>query len=441
MLALLLAFCATLCSATPKWTPVDIQSTVTHVQPMTGLVLWPHLAQARPEYTPAIQLEFSYCLPCKVVTGCSEDGTVQYDWSWFDRILDDVASRGHQLIARFRYEYPSSRDVDGVTRGATAVPQFIKDRPDYHETFNDTPGDGPTFYADWSNQALQQFTLQFYTDFAARYAHDPRLAFLEVGFGHWSEYHIFGTDLRLGHNFASKEFQRQFFLHLSRVMGDLPWGPSIDAGEVRYSPVVEDPELMALRFGLFDDSFMHQGHEIASGSGYNESLWRLIDKNERWKTGFCGGEISYYKASDQRQFLNPEGMYGHTWEEQSAKYHLTFMIANDAPSGPHGTPARFSQASMAVGYHFRVLQCHTSRHATRLLVTNTGTAPLYRDAYFAIDSKQSTTTLRGLLPGETREILIPAPLRHDRNGLALQPPTIVSPHILPTQEIQYDGTR
>lgn len=175
-------------------TEVMLNSSITKPQPMTGLVLWPD--QARDLYSThggSIRLEFAYCLPCKVVTGCGDDGTIQYDWTWFENILDDVASRGHQLIARFRYEYPNSKDVDGKTAGMTAVPQYIKDRSDYNETYNKVKGDGPTWYADWSNAELKRFTKQFYTDFAARYASDPRLAFLEVGFGHWSEYHIYAT--------------------------------------------------------------------------------------------------------------------------------------------------------------------------------------------------------------------------------------------------------
>ena len=89
------------------WRPVEFSREITHVQPMTGLVLWPDEARDRDaEYGRSIQLEFSYCLPCKVVKGCNEDGTIIYDWSWFDNLLADVAGRGPQLICRFRYEYP-----------------------------------------------------------------------------------------------------------------------------------------------------------------------------------------------------------------------------------------------------------------------------------------------------------------------------------------------
>ena len=436
-LCILFAFCLlTAAEAFAKgWKEVKLLSSVTHVQPMTGLVLWPHAARERnATYGESIQLEFAYCLPCKVVTGCTPDGTISYDWTWFDKILDDVASRNHQLVARFRYEYPGSRDVDGKTRGMTAVPQYIKERSDYHETYNDVPGDGPTFYADWNNAELQRFTKQFYTDFSRRYNNDPRLAFLEVGFGHWSEYHIFGTELHLGKNFASKDFQAEFFLHLDSVMDKIPWLISIDGGDKRYSPIVENDDLMKLTFGLFDDSFMHKNHE----NGFNERLWNAIGQGIRWQGGVCGGEVSYYSRDDQRDFLNPAGLYGHTWEEQAAKYHITFMISNDAPRGNYGTAARFKEASMAAGYHFTVTKCRTRKHETEITVTNTGVAPLYRDAYFSIDGTRSETTLKGLLPGQEMTITIPTTLPRNAAGYAKRQPEIISDALLPTQRIEYD---
>ena len=418
-----------------EWHDVTLHREITHPQPMTGLVLWPEQAKSKnATYGKTIQLEFAYCLPCKIVTGCLEDGTIQYDWSSFETLLNQVKSRKHQLVVRFRYEYPSGKDVDGQ-KGTTAVPAYIKARDDYHETYSANPGgDGPTYYADWSNAELQRFTLQFYTDFAERYAHDPRIAFLEVGFGHWSEYHIYGTQLELGTNFPSKDYQKKFFRHLNSVMDGLPWLVSIDAGDDYYSPIATTSTMTSMRFGLFDDSFMHEEHEIADGDGWNEKLWNAIGKGNRWKRGVCGGEISYYKSSDQKNFLNPAGMYGHTWEEAASKYHITFMIANDAPGSTYGTASRFREASMATGYRLAVKQCQTDGQNTRLLVTNEGIAPLYRDAFFAIGDVRSEQTLKGLLPGKNLEVTINAVPETDGNNIK-----VVSDCILPSQEIEFDA--
>ena len=409
----------------PGFTAVDINRTITSVQPMTGLVLWRGHDQMD-KYTSAITLEFAYCLPCKVVTG-KKDGKIQYDWSYFEDILNDIASRNHQGVIRFRYENPGNKEV-GET-GATAVPQYIKDMSDYKETSSYAEG-SKTYYADWTNEELMWFTKQFITDFNTQYKDDPRIAVVQLGFGHWSEGHIYGTDLKLGVNFPSKAYQKEYFMRVANTL-EIPWGMSIDGGDSYYSPVAEDEDLLALTFGVFDDSFMHEGHELASGSGWNEMCWDGVGKEYRWIKGICGGEVSYYTRNDQRNFLNPEGMYGWTWEAAAAKYHITFMISNDATGGIYGTIERFQETALASGYQFRVLQCVTNGSETRLTVTNQGIAPIYRDAYFAIGEHSSTTSLKGLLPQDTLKITIPTGLEKAEDL------HITSPYILSTQEIEF----
>ena len=413
-------------AAEQDYVSVDFTRSITSVQPMTGLVLWRTHDQVD-KYASATTLEFSYCLACKVVTG-KKDGQIQYDWSYFEDILNDIASRNHQGIIRFRYENPGNTEV-GAT-GATAVPQYIKDMSDYKETYNNTES-GKTYYADWTNAELKWFTKQFITDFNERYKDDPRIAVIQLGFGHWSEGHIYGTQLKLGVNFPSKEYQKEYFTHVSNTL-EIPWGMSIDGGDSYYSPVADDEELLALEFGAFDDSFMHAGHELASGSGWNEMCWDGIGKEYRWIKGMCGGEISYYTSNDQKNFLNPNGMYGWTWEAAAAKYHISYMLASSAPGGKYATVERFREAGMASGYTFRVSDCRTNGSETRLTVSNQGIAPIYRDAFFAIGNVQSETSLRGLLPGKGMEIIIPVAL-NDANDLQ-----IVSPFILPNQKIEFE---
>jgi hypothetical protein len=429
---LLLALAAAACVPTEKnlpsglddsFAPVAIQGKVDAVQPSTGLVLWSENASNRnAAYGKTISLEYAYCLPCKVVTG-KDNGVIRYDWSSFNSWLKDVASRGHQAVVRFRYEYPGERSVDG-NPGTTAVPDYIKALPGYQETFYENE-DGPTWYADWTNDELQWFTKQFYADFNAVYKNDPRIAFVEVGFGHWSEYHIYGTPLRPGVNFPSAAYQKEFLSYLAGVL-EIPWLISIDAADS--SPVVGDASLMALTFGLFDDSFMHKEHE----GDYNENCWNAIGKGTRWQTGACGGEISYYTSADQKNFLNPAGMYGVTWEQASSKYHISFMIANDAPGGQYGTAERFKEAGMACGYHFALTGLYANDSQTAACVTNAGIAPIYRDAFLAVDGVRSNTSLKGLLPGDTLLVYV----NKVTNGHDV---TIESDYILPTQTIQFDA--
>lgn len=415
-------------SACARYEQVSLTSSITQVQPMTGLVLGPR-HEALVEYQDAIALEDFGWGPNRVVVGKDGDSII-YDWTPLDSMLDAIAARKHQAILRWRYEYPGNHDTQ--IEGATGVPQYIKDLPDYNEPFYRNPNfdGGDTYYADWTNEELKWFTMQFYTDFAARYGKDPRLAFLEVGFGHWGEYHIYATPLQMGVNFPSKEYQAEFLRHMAKVM-PLPWAISIDAADALYTPIVADSELMALPFGLFDDSFMHEGHELTSGVGDNETNWNAIG-GDHWKTSVYGGEVSYYTHKDQYEFLNPEGLYGVTWEEAIAKYHITFMMANDAP-GEYGTVERFREAGIAAGYSFRVTDCQSNGRRTKLMVTNEGVAPIYYDAFFAIDDVRAKESLKGLLPGASMVVFLPKAMKEDSQL------TIVCDHLVPGQEIQFDA--
>ncbi len=169
---------------------IRIQSSITKVQPMTGIVLWTDNAKAN---TDAIQLEFRYCGYDEVV-----DFKGNYDFSKIDKVLDEVASRKHQAILRFHFEYVGKE---------TTAPQFIKQRSDYKETIGVSEGK-KTHFCDWSNEALQQFTLDFYSKFADRYDKDPRIAFLQTGFGLWAEYHIYDGPKKLGQQFPDRDTKR-----------------------------------------------------------------------------------------------------------------------------------------------------------------------------------------------------------------------------------------
>ena len=410
---------------------VPLQGSVTYVQPMTGMVLWNDVA-AREDAThgSCFALEFSYIQPCRVVTG-KKDGVLQYDWTFLEDKLSQAAARGHQMILRFPLCYPSNRNNCVGSVGGTYVPDYIRALPDYQETYAANPGgDGPTWYPDWSNEELKWFVKQFYSDLAARYNNDPRIAFLEVGFGHWGEGHTYGTTPEFGRNFPTRAYQHELFLHLSQVM-DIPWLTSVDAGDEYYSDICTSPETKDLPFGLFDDTFMHAEHELADGDGWNERCW-IWSGMERWRKGVCGGEISYYTPDDQHDFLNPDGMYGHTWEEAAAKYHMTFVICNDAPQGDYFTPERVNEAGIAAGYSFTVLACETNGKDSRITVTNSGIAPIYRPAYFTVNGVPASQSLCGLLPGDTLTCTIPDAVATPDNV------RITSAHILPTQEIQFD---
>lgn len=135
---------------------ISLQSQITGVQPMTGIVLWADNAKRN---TDAISLEYSYMQYKDIVKGKGV-----YDWTPLEQILDAVASRKHQAIIRFWYTYPGYE---------SAVPQYIRELPDYEETVALSEGKR-TGFPDWRHPELQRFHKEFYQKFAERYDNDPR---------------------------------------------------------------------------------------------------------------------------------------------------------------------------------------------------------------------------------------------------------------------------
>jgi hypothetical protein len=364
---------------------IPLTATITAVQPMTGIVLWEDNGDPVKTQAGVIQLEYAYVGPDTISTA---EGT--YDWDAFEAMLDRIAGRGHQAIVRFYDTYPGE---------PTAVPAWIKAHPDYQETSGESEGE-PTDFPDWSSPVLEQFWLDFYTEVASRYDDDPRLAFLQVGFGLWGEYHIYDGPNELGQQFPTKAYQRTFFAHLDDAFRTLRWSVSIDAGANYYGPFGGSPELKELGFGLFDDSFMIEEHD-----GYNAEMWDVFGHEQRILRAPAGGELSYASTYDQRHALDEAGMYGRTFEELSAEYGISYMIGNDQPEYQSG--ARIRAAGLGTGYRFEITRFAASAARSEVDVRNAGIAPIYYDAFVTVDGERATASLRGLAPGATATFDVP----------------------------------
>ena len=392
------------------YTAVSLKSAVTNVQPMTGIVVWQDNSAHRKSW---VTLEYSYVRYCDV---CKKKGV--YDWSPVEKLLSDAASRGHQTVLRFYYTYVGKQ---------CAVPDYIKAWPGYEETSGKSERK-TTYFPDWRCEELQRFHLEFYRLFAQKYDQDPRLAFLETGFGLWAEYHIYDGPFVLGKTFPSKAVQADFLTKMDGWFRNTPWLISIDAAESKYGPFQGKPALKNLYFGNFDDSFMAQDHDSD-----NASKWRFFGK-ERYKKAPLGGEFSYYKDDDQEHALDKEGMYGRVFEDEVAKYHMTFIIGNDQPGNQ--SDDRIREAAMSMGYRFRIADFRIKPGTGAYVrITNTGVAPIYRDTFLALDgTRGADLNLRYLQPGQTATVLIPLASATETSVL-----TIESDALLPGTTIPFDA--
>lgn len=384
---------------------VALESEITGVQPMTGIVVWNTTGANRQEY---VQLEFSYMLYNDV---CKEKDV--FDWTPMDNLLKEVAARGNQAIVRFRYTYP------GYT---SAVPDYIKNLPDYEQRSAKSEG-RDTEFPDWRHPELQRFHKEFHRRFAERYDKDPRLAFVQTGYGLWAEYHIYDGLRIMGQTFPSKEFQREFFLGMDEWFEDCSWSISIDAGDSSYGPFQMDASLLDLHFGNFDDSFMCQSHD-----GYNQRMWKVFGE-ERYKHSPFGGEFSYYTDYDQKHCLDVEGIHGRTFESEAAKYHMTYIIGDGQPR--YQKKERLIEVGMAMGYKFRIDDYRVSGSSVAIQISNYGVAPIYRDAWVAVNGKRGAENLRNLMPGESLWVEIEDCYTE---GAV---PTIECDHLVEGQKIEY----
>ena len=392
--------------ATEYGTRVPLQSVIDHVQPMTGIVLWNTSGSNKKEY---VQLEFSYMLYNDV---CKEKDV--FDWSPMDKLLKEVASRGHQAVVRFRYTYPGY---------SCAVPDYIKSWPGYEAT-NAKSERRNTEFPDWRCEELQRFHMEFHRRFAERYDTDPRLAFVETGFGLWAEYHIYDGPCIIGQTFPSHDFQAQFLPKMDEWFQDTPWLISIDAADSKYAPFHKQKGLLDLNFGNFDDSFMCEDWD-----GYNYESWEFFGQ-DRYKRAPLGGEFSYYTDYDQKHVLDKAGMHGRKFEDVVAKVHMTFIIGNDQPGKQ--TPERIKEAAMSMGYSFEVRDFRIKEgESASVLIANIGVAPIYRDAFVEVDGVRGDLNLRTLMPGKEAWVTIPCKASKKSR------PVIACDHLVSGQEIQY----
>ena len=397
------------------FTPVSLSVKGDGVQPMTGLVFWTDNDEALNALGDIVQLEFRYMRYSDIV---QQPGV--YNWHKIDDLLNEVAGRKHQAILRFHYTYPGHTEI--------SVPDYIANAANYTVMIEQVEAQD-TFLPDWRNPELAEFTLQFFADFAARYDGDARLAMLQVGFGSYAEYHLYDGPIELGTNFPDKAFQQAFFQKMDDSFNTTQWSVSIDSANGEFTPLAAVPALKNADFGLFDDSFMHQTHS-ENDSEYNRASW-LFFGADRYHSNMLGGEFSYYSDYDQQNVLGlPNGPWGRSFESFAAQYHLSYILGNDQYR--YQSLARIKEASMALGYRFNIEQFEASNTQSRIKVTNTGNAPIYYDAYPAVNGVRSTTSLKGLLPGKTLEFSV---LSGGNNPKL----TIESDHLVPGQVIQFSA--
>ena len=234
-------------------------------------------------------LEWFYMPVKDVQTGMNE-----FDWSKFEKKLQETASRGHQAIVRFYYDYPGEE---------TGVPQFLIDGGLNMRYYNE-PGDlgGAGYCPDYENKTFRQSMKNFIEDFGKKYDGDGRLGFITLGLlGFWGEWHNWpfnGSDSTKANWSISTTVYKEVL-------------DAFDNSFNKTQLVVREPkdgiDFSKYDVGYHDDSFGYATLSKANG-GQSWSFWQKVkngkDQN-KWMTNCIGGEVyppsQYFQESHRKK--------------------------------------------------------------------------------------------------------------------------------------------
>ena len=367
--------------------------------PLKGLV--PYSGDNRDKFPHS--MEFRY-----VPLGELMSGMTTFNWEPLEKLLDDVASRGHQAIFRVWMVYP------GKDKG---IPTFlVKEGVKVTTWLNDNTAPSPpekVHTPDYNDPRLREALTNFIAAMGEKYDGDPRIGFITAGLlGTWGEWHEYPRqDL-----FASKETQAEVLDAYSAAFRVTPVLLRYPAGDDHrmYTKNADRP------FGYHDDSFAW----ATLDTGRKADDWFFMpllkaagpEALPKWKTHPIGGEIrpELWGEIFDDQVTHKQAQ---SFEQCVQETHVSWLM-DTGMVGKEQSATRITNASRAVqrmGYEFHVTRAGWTREAdtTQLTVQlrNTGVAPFYYDWKIVVGAVDRSGTvikewptewkIAGLLPGES----------------------------------------
>lgn len=364
--------------------------------PLRGLV--PYQADVRDKFPHS--LEFNYLPYSALVKGYDE-----FDWKPLEKLLDDIAARGHQAVLRIFLEYPGKKGVipDFLVKDGLKVHKYL-----YTETQPHPPA--PIETPDYEDKNLRKSLKSFIAAFGKKYDGDPRLGFLTAGLlGTWGEWHTY-PKVEL---FASKAVQAEVMDAYEAAFKVTPVLLRYPAGEKTYQKAPNADR----KFGYHDDSFawatLHTGKK--GDEWFYMTALKEAGAEAKWKTHPIGGEIrpeAWGQVFDDK----PGVKEIQNFRECVEATHATWLM----DSGMFQKKQKADRVKRAeeqvrrMGYEFHcpgvtIGDVKGDKLEVKLEIENRGVAPFYYDwkAEYGllIDGKSVKTAagsgkLSGLLPGD-----------------------------------------
>lgn len=300
----------------------------------------------------------------------------EFSWDSLEKLLDDVASRGHQTVFRVWMVYP------GHTEG---IPEFlVRDGLKVTEWLNTNTHPFPAKMVrtpDYDDPRMRDALKNFLAAFGRKYDGDPRIGFVTAGLlGTWGEWHEYPR----GELFASKETQAEVMDAYEGAFRITPILLRYPAGEGHWHYASNSTR----PFGYHDDSFAWATLE----TGRVEDDWFFVPSLttagesalNKWQTKPIGGEIRpelWGRIFDD----NPDHPQGQDFAGCVRATHVTWLM-DTGMFQEKQSEARIRNAIAQVrtmGYEFHVFAAKVERvgeaEVLRVGVRNTGIAPFYYD--------------------------------------------------------------
>lgn len=194
-------------------------------------------------------------------------GPTNFDWTALDRMLDDIAQRGHQTVFRIYLDYPAE---------PTGIPQYLLDAGLVTRAYNDFGNNGLSVSPDYEDIRLRQALTNFIAALGARYDGDPRVGFITVGLlGFWGEWHTYPHDAW----FASLPVQDEVLTAYEQAFARTKL--------LVRKPAGTNPS--SRRLGYHDDSFAYQTLDPPDWTFLG--LLKAARETNKWRTQPIGGEV------------------------------------------------------------------------------------------------------------------------------------------------------
>lgn len=365
--------------------------------PLKGLVPYAGVGRERFPHS----LEFQY-LPLSALVA----GERRYDWSALERLLDDIAGRGHQAVFRVFLEYPNRKDV---------IPKYLIDRGltvhRYINTNTQPNPPRPVETPDYENPLLRACLRDYIAALGAKYDGDARIGYITAGLlGTWGEWHTYPRD----DLWASREVQNEVMDAYEKAFRKTPVLLRYPAGESN----AQHAENASRPFGYHDDSFAWA--TLDTGKPANSWFFMALLKaagpraESKWKTQPIGGEIrpeAWGKVFDEK----PDDPHIQNFDQCVNETHVTWLMDSGMfrDRVPEAIRKRAEAQVRRLGYEFHVPAVTIRRDGRALRavieVENRGIAPIYHDwqpelALLDASGKPQRVTpvrgsLTGLLPG------------------------------------------